>query len=156
MIIINAILSDKRVVFLGDKRPAGEVAEYVISAGYIAGAGGMVIPGITERLFPYTGLSSVDYLLSVPGYVAGVTNPVFEEQTGWWDILCNISTGKVAINRHLSANASSWSASPAASTTHNDPQAQASPLISSPASAKVNSTLSDMDIDNKFEGISSA
>ena len=28
----------------------------------------------------------------------GVTNPIFVEQTGWWDVLCDVGSGKVVIN----------------------------------------------------------
>lgn len=35
------------------------------------------------------------------GYITGVTNPMFEEHPEWWDLLCNISTGKVTLNPAL-------------------------------------------------------
>jgi Stabilization of polarity axis len=33
-----------------------------------------------------------------PGYIAGVTNPLFEEQPSRWDVLCNIVTGKITVS----------------------------------------------------------
>ena len=36
-----------------------------------------------------------------PGYIAGVTNPAFEEHPTWWDVLCNINTGKISISPYL-------------------------------------------------------
>lgn len=30
-----------------------------------------------------------------PGFIAGVTNPLFEQRQQWWDVLCNIATGEV-------------------------------------------------------------
>ncbi len=36
-----------------------------------------------------------------PGYIAGVTNPVFEEQHSWWDICINLSTNKMTISNTL-------------------------------------------------------
>ena len=36
-----------------------------------------------------------------PGYIAGVTNPIFESRPGWWDILCNISTGKITVSSEI-------------------------------------------------------
>ena len=35
------------------------------------------------------------------GYIAGVTNPVFEEQTSWWDICVNLNTFKLQISPNL-------------------------------------------------------
>ncbi|KAF2073339.1 hypothetical protein CYY_005357 [Polysphondylium violaceum] len=97
MKIFNGILSQKRIIFLGYGCSADEVCNYVLAAC------SMVCPplkGIRERCFPYTNLCYLDFL-SVPGYITGVTNPMFEEHPEWWDILCNIGTGKVIINPNL-------------------------------------------------------
>lgn len=42
----------------------------------------------------------LDELEQVPGYIAGVTNPRFEELRAW-DILCNIETGKITIAKDI-------------------------------------------------------
>ncbi|CAG8467588.1 10951_t:CDS:2 [Gigaspora rosea] len=57
------------------------------------GSGG-VLRGFTKRAFPYTNLTNVDDLLKVPDFIAGVTNRIFEDHSSWWDVLCNIDTGK--------------------------------------------------------------
>lgn len=46
-----------------------------------------------------------------PGYIAGVTNPIFE-QAGAWDVLCDIGTGRVVVNKdiHISCPVTSVSA----------------------------------------------
>jgi len=36
-----------------------------------------------------------------PGYIAGVTNPAFEDHSQWWDVLFNINTGKVTISSNI-------------------------------------------------------
>ncbi|KAI8586833.1 stabilization of polarity axis-domain-containing protein, partial [Geranomyces variabilis] len=100
LVLLNAILTEKRVVFLGDKRPSGEVADYVLAACSLVGGGGL-LRGFTERCFPYVSLPGLDQLLAVPGFIAGVTNPVFEEQQAWWDVLCNIGTGKITVSQRL-------------------------------------------------------
>lgn len=33
-----------------------------------------------------------------PGYIAGVTNPIFEQRNTWWDLLCNITNGTVTFS----------------------------------------------------------
>lgn len=33
-----------------------------------------------------------------------MTNPTYEEHTSWWDVLCNISTGKITVSDHIEAN----------------------------------------------------
>mmetsp|Transcript_24426 Transcript_24426/g.34241 ORF Transcript_24426/g.34241 Transcript_24426/m.34241 type:complete len:672 (+) Transcript_24426:134-2149(+) len=92
--IYNGLLQQKRILFLGFDCAAGEVCEYVLAACC------MVCPplkGLVKRAFPYTNLTYLDFL-SVPGFIAGVTNPMFEAHTEWWDILCNINTGKVTVS----------------------------------------------------------
>ncbi|OAD65380.1 hypothetical protein PHYBLDRAFT_26314 [Phycomyces blakesleeanus NRRL 1555(-)] len=101
MILLNALLTQKRIVFLGYGHPSGEVANYVLAACALGSGCGTVLRGFTERAFPYTNLTSVDDLLKCPGFVAGVTNPTYEEHTGWWDVLCNISTGKITVSKDM-------------------------------------------------------
>lgn len=37
----------------------------------------------------------------VPGFIAGVKNPAFAHHPDWWDILCEIDTGRVRISPNL-------------------------------------------------------
>ncbi|KAI9203833.1 stabilization of polarity axis-domain-containing protein [Polychytrium aggregatum] len=101
IVLLNALLTEKRVLFMGYQRPAGDVANYVLAACALISGGGSLLKGISGRCFPYIGLAGLDTLLSVPGYIAGVTNPMFEEQTGWWDVLCDINTGKIKVSPKL-------------------------------------------------------
>lgn len=39
--------------------------------------------------------------MSRPGYIAGVCNPAFADRPSWWDVLCNIETGKITISKDL-------------------------------------------------------
>lgn len=39
-------------------------------------------------------------LLSRPGYIAGVTNPRFEELR-CWDLLCNVETGRITVHKDI-------------------------------------------------------
>ncbi|KAI8326422.1 docking domain of Afi1 for Arf3 in vesicle trafficking-domain-containing protein, partial [Choanephora cucurbitarum] len=104
MILLNALLTQKRIVFLGYGHPSGEVANYVLAACALGSGCGTVLKGFTERAFPYTNLTSVDDLLKCPGFIAGVTNPTYEEHTSWWDVLCNISTGKITVSDLMEPN----------------------------------------------------
>jgi len=99
IILINALLTQKRVLFLGHLKPSGEVANFVLAACALGSCG--ILRGYTERCFPYTNLAGLDDLLKVPGYIAGVTNPAFEEHPQWWDVLFNINTGKVTISPNI-------------------------------------------------------
>ncbi|KAI8869398.1 spindle pole body interacting protein [Ramicandelaber brevisporus] len=102
ILLINALLTQKRVLFLGHGRPAGEVADFVLAACALGSGCGGVLRGFANRAFPYTNLTNLDALLSMPGYIAGVTNPMFEDHPQWWDVLCNIITGKITVSTAIS------------------------------------------------------
>lgn len=48
--------------------------------------------------------STSDFRLVVivhrPGYIAGVTNPIFET-SGSWDLLCDVGTGRVVVSKDI-------------------------------------------------------
>ncbi|KAL2261309.1 hypothetical protein VTK26DRAFT_4425 [Humicola hyalothermophila] len=101
IVLINALLTQKRVIFLGHNMPSGEVAEAVLAACALASGG--ILRGFTRYAFPYTDLTKIDDLLKVPGFIAGVTNPTFEHHPEWWDLLCDLSTGKMRISSKIEA-----------------------------------------------------
>ncbi|KAK2630406.1 hypothetical protein QTJ16_001226 [Diplocarpon rosae] len=101
IVLANAMLTQKRVIFLGYNRPSGEVAEAVLAACALASGG--VLRGFTRHAFPYTDLSKIDDLLKVPGFIAGVTNPTFENHPEWWDLLCDLPTGRMKISNRIEA-----------------------------------------------------
>ncbi len=99
IVLVNAMLTQKRVIFLGHNRPSGEVAEAVLAACALASGG--ILRGFTRHAFPYTDLSKIDDLLKVPGFIAGVTNPTFENHPEWWDVLCDIPSGRIKISSRI-------------------------------------------------------
>ena len=99
IVLINAILTQKRVMFLGHNTPSEEVAEAVLAACALASGG--VLRGFIRHAFPYTDLTKVDTLKEIPGYVAGVTNPVFATTPDLWDVFCDIQSGRVKISSDI-------------------------------------------------------
>ncbi|GAA5924641.1 hypothetical protein JCM1841_006373, partial [Sporobolomyces salmonicolor] len=116
IVLFNALLTGHRVVFLGHGQPAGHVAELVLAACALASGCGAVMGGFEERAFPYTNLSNLDNLQEVDGYIAGVCNPAFADRPSWWDLLCNIETGKITISKDLRSPPSSSIAAATATT----------------------------------------
>ncbi|KZF25072.1 spindle pole body interacting protein [Xylona heveae TC161] len=99
IVLMNAMLTQKRVIFIGHNRPSGEVAEAVLAACALASGG--ILKGFTRHAFPYTDLTKIDALLKVPGFIAGVTNPAFANHPEWWDLLCDIPTGRMKISSRI-------------------------------------------------------
>ncbi|KAF2089270.1 spindle pole body interacting protein, partial [Saccharata proteae CBS 121410] len=99
IVLVNAVLTQKRIVFLGHNLPSGEVAEAVLAACALASGG--ILRGFTRHAFPYTDLTKIDDLLKVPGFIAGVTNPAFAHKPEWWDLLCDLPTGRMKISHKI-------------------------------------------------------
>ncbi|KAH3756862.1 methionyl-tRNA synthetase [Pelomyxa schiedti] len=109
MIIYNAVLQEKRIIFLGftggnlEEASALEGCTTETICLFVLATVAMVCPplkGVVNRCFPYTNLCYLDFM-SIPGYITGVANPMFEQHAEWWDVLCNIQTGKVTVNPKL-------------------------------------------------------
>ncbi|CAH0049080.1 unnamed protein product [Clonostachys solani] len=101
IVLVNGLLTQKRIIFLGYNMPSGDVAEAVLAACALASGG--LLRGFTRHAFPYTDLTKIDDLLNVPGFIAGVTNPAFEHHSEWWDILCDLPSGRVKISPKIEA-----------------------------------------------------
>jgi len=56
IVLINALLTQKRVLFLGHLKPSGEVANFVLAACALGSCG--ILRGYSERCFPYTNLDN--------------------------------------------------------------------------------------------------
>ncbi|KAH8176373.1 docking domain of afi1 for arf3 in vesicle trafficking domain-containing protein [Sarocladium implicatum] len=138
IVLVNGLLTQKRVIFLGHNMPSGEVAEAVLAACALASGG--ILRGFTRHAFPYTDLTKIDDLLNVPGFIAGVTNPTFENHPEWWDVLCDLPTGRIKISSKID---------PAAPTEGLSYFQQQNPAFANIASGTTNNT-QDLTGDNAF------
>ncbi|KCV73453.1 hypothetical protein H696_00987 [Fonticula alba] len=98
MAIFNALLRQQRILFVGYQRPASEVSNLALAACAMLAP---TLRGFARRAFPYSNLTNLDGMLLVPGYIAGVSNPIFEDMEKRWDLLCNVNTGQVRYATHL-------------------------------------------------------
>lgn len=96
LVLINALLTQKRILFVGLNNPSGQVSERVLAACYLA-SGGFLRP-FTTNAFPYTDLSKADEVMSCPGYIAGVKNPAFGHHREWWDIFVDLENNTMRIS----------------------------------------------------------
>ncbi|KAJ7571850.1 docking domain of Afi1 for Arf3 in vesicle trafficking-domain-containing protein [Mycena floridula] len=108
IVLFNALVTGKRIIFMGHRRPAGEVCSFVLAACALGSGCGAVLRGFIERAFPYANLNNRDEWESVQAYIAGVTNPIFESSRAW-DLLLDISTGSVTVAKDI---LTTWPVSP--------------------------------------------
>lgn len=60
ILLFNGLMTGKRILFLGHGKPAGMLANFVLSACALASGCGIVLRGFLERAFPYATLLSKD------------------------------------------------------------------------------------------------
>ena len=65
ILLFNALVTGKRIIFLGHNRPAGQVSSYVLSACALGSGCGIILRGFIERAFPYANLINRDEWESV-------------------------------------------------------------------------------------------
>ncbi|EKG05634.1 hypothetical protein TCSYLVIO_003304 [Trypanosoma cruzi] len=93
--VVTAILLEKRVVVLSRQGLANDVCEAALSLGLI---GNLLDPHfVTKKVFPYTSVNGLSHFCSVPGYIVGTLNPIFEMQHTWWDVLCDLDNKCVVL-----------------------------------------------------------
>lgn len=126
LILINGLLTQKRILFVGLNSPSGDVADRVLAACSLASGG--VLRSFVTHAFPYTDLSKVDDLLSSPGYIAGVKNPAFGHHPSWWDIIVDLEAGTMKISSSIGIPGPPISTK---SQNHSDKQAQMQNLLNS-------------------------
>ncbi|KZV67875.1 spindle pole body interacting protein [Peniophora sp. CONT] len=103
IILFNALVTGKRIIFLGYNRAAGQVSGYVLAACALGSGCGTILQGFIDRAFPYANLNNRDEWEGLPTYIAGVTNPIFEA-TGNWDLLCDVGGGRMVIHKDIHSN----------------------------------------------------
>ncbi|KAF8345805.1 stabilization of polarity axis-domain-containing protein, partial [Amanita rubescens] len=100
IILFNALVTGKSIIFLGHKKPAGDVSSFVLAACALGSGCGVVLRGFIDRAFPYANLENRDEWENVPAYIAGVTNPIFLSSRAW-DLLLDIGSGAVTISKDI-------------------------------------------------------
>ena len=97
MLIYDAVLSEKRILFSGGlDHSASEIADYVLACAQLVSP---PLLGISSKLYPYAALSNLDFI-EEPGYIAGVTNPVFKQRQNWHDLCAEVDVGKLKVSKN--------------------------------------------------------
>lgn len=90
MLIYDALLLDKPVLFHGHNIPNWVICRYVLSALLLCHP----IGSMEAKVFPFVHLASISFQ-HVKGFIAGCNNPMFQEGEFEWELFCDISTGKI-------------------------------------------------------------
>lgn len=104
LIIIDAIINDKTVMFIGSNSSSCEsLSKCLFSITSIFNNNKFFI---LNKIKGIKNLYDLDYLNS-PGAIYAVTNPIFKDKKDAWDIMCELDTGNVVINNSENKNKNS-------------------------------------------------
>ncbi|KAL9649745.1 hypothetical protein ABK040_009560 [Willaertia magna] len=96
MLIYNAILYEKRIIFFSSQQLAGQVVNFVLSTLEMFPE---MYGLLKKRCFPYASLSNLDEFSLVRGYIIGVCNPMFTSREEFYDLLVDIDKSEVKVNQ---------------------------------------------------------
>lgn len=101
MRIFHGIISCQRILFIGYNHAVRDIASLIFSAVAMTSP---PLNNILRRVYPYANFSDLSFLevscpflfnkiyldcpIKTPGYIAGVTNPMFQQKDSWWDVVC--------------------------------------------------------------------
>lgn len=87
--LVHGIMCEKRIVVMARKGFATDVAEATLALGLLGNL--LDSKFLARKVFPYASVGSVDLFQSLPGYIIGTPNPIFENEKVWrWDLFCDL------------------------------------------------------------------
>ncbi|ODQ81501.1 hypothetical protein BABINDRAFT_159782 [Babjeviella inositovora NRRL Y-12698] len=96
IVLINAVLSHRRIVVLGYHEPAQTVCDYVCHLVQLVNGGGL-LTDLLRRVFPYIDISKLDTLEPLESYIIGTANPIFKQNPRWWDVLWDLDANEIVV-----------------------------------------------------------
>lgn len=95
IVLINAVLTGKRIIFLSYENSAGHIIDLILLTLKIVSGGG-ILTGLLENynVFPMIDVSKIDLLSECDSYLAGTINPFFKAHEAIWDVLYDIDANE--------------------------------------------------------------
>ena len=84
MRVFHALITRQRILFIGYNHAAADVSSLVLSCTAMVSP---PIPNVIRRTYPYASLSDLAFM-ETEGFIAGVTNPMFQQMDKQWDLIC--------------------------------------------------------------------
>lgn len=98
VVLINAMLTGKRILFLSYESSAGHIIDHVLVALKLFSGGGILTDILTNyNIFPMVDVSKVDLLSECDSYLAGTINPFFKNNDSLWDLLYDLDANEFHI-----------------------------------------------------------
>lgn len=102
IVLINAMLTGKRILFVSYESSAGEIIDHVLVALKLFTGGGILTDVLTNyNVFPMIDVSKVDLLAECDSFLAGTINPFFKNNDSLWDLLYDLDSNEFHISSKI-------------------------------------------------------
>lgn len=102
IILINALLTGKKIIFMSYENSSGYIIDHVLLALKIITGGGILSGLLTNyNIFPMIDVSKIDLLEQCSSYLAGTINPFFKNNDKLWDLLYDLDTNEFYLSSQI-------------------------------------------------------
>lgn len=102
IILINAILTGKKIFFVSYENSAGHIIDHILLALKLITGGGVLTGLLTNyNIFPMVDVSKIDILSECDSFIAGTINPFFKGNDKLWDLLYDLDSNEFLISSQL-------------------------------------------------------
>lgn len=99
IVLINAMLTGKKIIFLSYENSAGHIIDHVLLALKLITGGGILTGVLTNyNVFPMIDVSKIDLLSECDLYLAGTINPFFKSNDKLWDLLYDLDENEFHVS----------------------------------------------------------
>lgn len=107
IILINAMLTGKRILFVSYENSAGHIIDHVLLTLKLITGGGILTDILTNyNIFPMVDVSKSDLLAECDSFLAGTINPFFKNNDSFWDLLYDMDANKFHISSKIAQDES--------------------------------------------------
>ncbi|CAI5758629.1 unnamed protein product [Candida verbasci] len=99
IILINALLTGKRVLLLSYENSSGYIIDFILLILKIITGGGILSGLLTNyNIFPIIDVSKIDLLEECDSYLAGTINPFFKNNDKLWDLMYDLDSNEFLLS----------------------------------------------------------
>lgn len=102
IVLINAMLTGKKIIFMSYENSAGHIIDHVLLALKLITGGGILTGVLTNyNVFPMIDVSKIDLLTECDSYIAGTINPFFKLNDKLWDLLYDLDANEFFVSSQI-------------------------------------------------------
>ncbi|EGW31605.1 uncharacterized protein SPAPADRAFT_72381 [Spathaspora passalidarum NRRL Y-27907] len=102
ILLINAFLTGKRIVFLSYENSSEYIIDFILLALKLITGGGILTGFLTNyNVFPMIDVSKMDLLDQCESFIAGTINPFFKHNDKLWDVMFDLDSNEFYLSSQI-------------------------------------------------------